>query len=322
MRGGKPIRLRDFIEVDGLYFSVVGYKNSKKIKCLLRYVPDESGDRVKDGVRYKKLSHKEAVNYPRTKKYYDNGIFRVPIDEVDRVYKPEERLKDVKSNEVKKIVEYFDLVPISKMGVTGSRLIGLEGKESDVDFIVYGKWWFAAREKIRKGIEKGTLQEPDEETWDFIYRKRKITMPYNIFLEQERRKYHRAFLGSTYFDLLYVRDYGEMNKSIPEDPGKKLGKFTLEAEVLDDSLIFDYPAYYPVKHSEVKAVLCFTHTYVGQAFKGELLRARGDLEEINGEKYLVVGTRREVEDEYIVSLSLIENLGLVEEFKEWCQQQA
>ncbi len=322
MREGKPIRLRDFIEVGGLYFSVVGYRNSSRIKCLLRYVPDESGDRVKNGVRYKKLSHREAVNYPKTRKYYDNGIFRIPTAEVERVYKPEERLKEVDSVEVRKVVEYFDSIPMDKMGVTGSRLIGLEGEESDVDFIVYGKWWFAAREKIKKGIERGTLQEPDDETWNFIYRKRKITMPYEIFLEQERRKYHRAYLGDTYFDLLYVRDYDEIDKPIPEDPGKKLGKYTLEAEVLDDSLIFDYPAYYPIKHDEVKAVLCFTHTYVGQAFRGEVLRARGDLEEINGEKYLVVGTRREVEDEYIVSLTLLEKLGLVEEFKEWCQRQA
>jgi hypothetical protein len=179
---------------------------------------------------------------------------------------------------------------------------------------MYGRWWFRGREKIKKGIERGRVSEPDNDTWNFIFKKRRVGIPYNLFLAHERRKFHRAML-ETYFDLLYVRGYDELNKEIPEEKGKKLGKATIVAEVSDDSFIFDYPAYYPINHKEINAVLCFTHTYVGQAFKGEVIEARGCIEEINGRKYLIV-----TDDEYVVSLSLLKSSGLLEEFEKWKKQ--
>lgn len=320
MRLGKPIRLRDFIRVGDFYFSVIGYRHDNGVKCFLRYVPDEKGDRVKDGKKFRKLLHEEAVKFALDSgmEYFDGHIFVVPVGDVDEVFKPEERLVNaLKSKEVRKVVEFFSGIPRNEMGVTGSRLIGLEGSESDVDFVMYGKWWFEGREKIRKGIERGTIAEPDSDTWEFIYRKRKVNVPYDVFLAHEKRKFHRAVIGSTYFDLLYVRGYDELDKDIPEEKGIKLGIATVVAEVLDDGFVFDYPAYYLVKHGKIDAILAFTHTYVGQAFKGEVLEARGHIEEINGKKYLIVGTKRETEDEYIVSLTFLESAGLLDEFRKW-----
>ncbi len=245
-------------------------------------------------------------------------MFRLPYSKVEYIYKPEERLEfAMRSPEVQKIVEFFSEIPMNKMGVTGSRLIGLEGGDSDVDFVVYGRWWFEARKRLKKGIEHKKLSEPDHATWDFIYRKRKITLPYDVFVTHERRKYHRAFLGSTYFDLLYVRDYDELSRNVPEDMGVKCGKAEIKTIVKDDSLVFDYPGYYPIEHPEIEAVLSFTHTFVGQAFRGERILARGDLEEINGKLYLVVGTKRETQDEFILSLDLIEKEGLRSDFEKW-----
>jgi len=43
------------------------------------------------------------------------------------------------------------------------------------------------------------------------------------------------------------------------------------------------------------------------------------LEEIDGKFYLVVGTKRETQDEYIVSLDLIEKSGLKADFERWYQ---
>lgn len=311
----RPIRLRDFIRVGDLYFSVLGYQNTERVKCFLRYSPNDNGDRLKGEKRFKKLSHEEALAHPIASDLFDGKIFRVPPDRVDEVFKPEERLKDVMSPEVAKVVEFFSNIPIEEMGVTGSRLIGLEGNESDVDFIVYGKWWFIAREKLKKGLESKELQKIDDDTWEFIYRKRKITLPFSVFVAHEERKFHRAFLGETYFDLLYVRGYDEIENGIPEEPGKKVGKATINAKVIDDTFVFDYPAFYALDRG-VKGILCFTHTFVGQAFKGETIVARGDIEVINGDRYLVVGTKREVEDEFIVSIDLLKKENLVMEIRE------
>lgn len=305
----KPLRLRDFVRVGSLFFSVVGYKNEWSVKCFLRYAPGKGG-RFLDGVEYKKLSHEEALEVGREYFSPGEGIFRVEYSLIDEVFKPEERLAEVMDEEVRKVVDFFSGIPKSEMGVTGSRLIGLKGNESDVDFVVYGKYWHHAREKIIRGIQRGIISEPDEETWDFIFRKRKPPLTYEAFVEHERRKFHRAFIGSTYFDLLYVRGYDEIHKPIPEEKGEEMGKIKIEAELIDDSDVFDYPACYPVRHEKVKAVLSFTHTYSGQAFRGETIEAVGVLEKIGEDYYLIVGTKREAEDEYIVSKTLLERKGI------------
>lgn len=313
----KPVRLRDFIRVKDWYFSVIGYHNDRDIKCFLRYIPHERGDRKREGKRFRKLLHREAIDFARkTKTNYFNGkIFTVPPEDVDEIFKPEERLKV--EGAVGKVVNFFSAIPLQKMGITGSRLIGMEDEDSDIDFVMYGGWWFKGREKIRSGIDRRVIAEPDSDTWDFIFDKRKVNIPFNIFLAHERRKFHRAVIDSTYFDLLYVRDYKGLENEVPEEEGGKKGKLTVKAEVKDDSLIFDYPAYYPLKHEEIDAILCFTHTYAGQAFKGETLEARGYVENIKGRNYLIVGTEREVKDEYIVSFGFMDKQGLTRDFDQW-----
>jgi len=308
------LRLRDFIKVEDCYFSVIGYEHSDGIRCLLRYVPDPSGDRVDlNGRRYRKLTHSESLSFGRFREFVRDGIFVIPHARVEWIFKPDELLDEIckRDLEVRRIAEFFNM---PKMGVTGSRLIGLKGKSSDVDFVVYGKRWFnLGREKIKKGIESKILQECD---YEYVYKKRRVTLPFDVFVVHERRKNNRAILDDIMFDLLYVRDYNEKSP-IPERKGKKLGIKTIRAKVIDDSLIFDYPACYIVEHSEIKAVLSFTHTFVGQAFKGETIEAKGIVEEIDGERYLIVGTLRETEEEYVVSLTLLESLNLLDEFRSW-----
>jgi len=314
------IRLRDFVKAKGCFFSVVGYRNEDRIKCFLRYIPSDKGDRVKSGLKYLKLDHNSAVKVAEKFDLFYNserGIFFVPYDFVEEIYKPEERVGELNDEEVEKILKFFENIPKSKMGVTGSRLIGLKGEESDVDFVMYGRYWFLGQRQIRNGIESGKLSEPDEDIWDFIFNKRKVNIPYDIFVAHERRKFHRAVIGGTYFDLLYVRDYDELDRQIPEDIGVKIGKTTITAKVVDDRYSFDYPACYYIDHPDIRAILSFTHTYVGQGRKGELIEAKGFVEEIEGDRYLIVGTSREVRDEYIVSLTFLEKASLLKEFEVW-----
>jgi predicted nucleotidyltransferase len=83
----------------------------------------------------------------------------------------------------------------------------------------------------------------------------------------------------------------------------------MEARVTDASLSFDSPAVYQVDHDRVSRILSFTHTYSGQAWEGETVEARGVLEEHGAETWLVVGTTRTARGEYIISRTLIEEVG-------------
>ncbi len=323
----KPVRLRDMVKFRECYFSVVSYFNDESVRCLLRYVPEKlytevmgskpCREKVREtrAGRYVKLDHDEALSF--FPEYVGEGIFHLPPNKVE-VFKPEVLAPElVKRDETLRKV--YDLFSAPEKGVTGSRLIGLNSESSDVDFVVYGKWFEKAREELREHVKNGKVDEPGEEEWKKIYRKRRPAIDFDTFVMHEERKYHRGFVGETYFDLLYVRDYGSLRK-FPEFRGVKAGTVELEGVVVDDSAIFDYPARYPLKdvrilelddsvgEVRVDEVLSFTHTYVGQAFRGERIRAYGVLEVLKaGGKYVgkvIVGTRR-VSDEYVVSLDLV-----------------
>ncbi len=322
----EPIRLRDVVEFRNCYFSVVSYFNDRAVKCLLRYVPEtifrevtgKKPERSKRRKGYVKLDHEEALNFFR--EYEKDGIFLLPVKV--KVFKPEAVTPALikKDETVRKVYEFFS-APVK--GVTGSRLIGLNAPTSDVDFVVYGKWFEIARRELKEGIEKGKLRKLEDDEWKKIYRKRNPPFDFDTFVLHEERKYNRAMVDvcDIYFDLLYVRDYRELHK-YPEFRGKKVGKVVVEGTVTDDSAIFDYPARYPLKDVKIKyistsedvgecevgEVLSFTHTYAGQAFRGERIEAYGVLEvhpESSGVAgKVIVGTRR-VSDEYIISKTLL-----------------
>jgi len=333
MKHEKPVRLRDFVKFKDCYFSVVSYFNYPDVKCLLRYAPAEmvlKNENLEMRGNYVKLNHEQALEFFR--EYERGGIFYLPAGEVE-VLKPEELTPQIikKDGVVKKVYEFFS-VPPSHKGVTGSRLIGLNREDSDVDFVVYGDWWFRAREELIKGVESGVLSQPDEDCWKKIYRKRNPAIDFDTFVLHEKRKFHRAFIGETYFDLLYARDYDRIYE-FEEFSGIKAGMAEITGRLADDSAVFDYPARYPLEdvkfiHAELFdtaksnknrnlddvlnslssiEVLSFTHTYAGQAFAGERVRAYGVVE-IGPDVKLIVGTRRECE-EFIISESLVNRNG-------------
>jgi len=305
----KPIRLRDFIEDgDGWLYAVSAYDNRERVGCLLRYVPDRSGDRVNpEGVRYRKLDFGESFSFvAREKPQYLDLVHRVPAGDVRRVYKPEEEIGAImaRSPEIRKLISFFGLPPRT-MGCTGSYLCGLQVPGSDIDLVVYGRQWRHAREILRYATMKGKIPAIDDETWQAIYAKRKPDLPFDEFILHEQRKWNRGRTSDAYFDLLFSRSYKALHAG-PEGRGQVVGPGTVEAVVTDASLSFDSPAVYRVDDPEISMVLSFTHTYTGQAVAGERIEAKGVCERHGDELWLIVGTTREARGQYIRSLSLLE----------------
>ena len=303
-----PVRLRDFIEdLDGWIYAVSTYDNRERIGCVLRYVPDPDGERVNHyGTRYRKFDFEDAFAFiARHKPHYSDLVQRIPPRDVARILKPEREISHIALHhpQVRRLLDLFCL-PAGSVGCTGSLLCELENDTSDIDMVVYGKHWFTAQDRVRKGILDGTMNALTPEMWHKVYEKRKPEISYDQFVLHELRKWNRGQIGETYFDILYTRSYDNLN-SAPTGRGMILGKTIIEAKVTDASLAFDSPAIYEVEHESVNRVLSFTHTYSGQALEGEKIEACGILEQHGDDQWLIVGTTREARGEYIISLTLL-----------------
>ncbi|WGI17817.1 nucleotidyltransferase domain-containing protein [Methanonatronarchaeum sp. AMET-Sl] len=300
----KVFKIRDFFKVDGMLFSTVRYSQGDQVEALLRYVENPSGSRESslDGKRYKKLDFKESFQYlkqnkPRyLKMFSDSKRQIIPKTEVDKLYRPIDGVTGGLEKKVKKLLTK-EGIDENKIGVTGSRLVGLETKYSDIDLVVYGVNQFnKARKAIQKLIKKGYLNPYQESDWKKAYNKRKPTINYSDFVFHEKRKNNRAIINGTPLDLLFVRN----DKELPakQFEGKRKGIKKITAKVIDDRMNYDSPAIYKIKHPELDYVVSYTHTYTGQAYNGEKITAKG-IHQTGEEEVLIVGTTRQADGEYI-----------------------
>ncbi|WP_321506613.1 DNA polymerase subunit beta [uncultured Methanoregula sp.] len=303
-----PVRLRDFIsDPDGWLYAVSTYDNEESVGCVLRYVPDETGERIHpSGRRYRKYDFEEAYALvSRLKPAYAGLLHRIPYRDVKTVLRPDVEIGRIAAahSRVRKLIVLFGL-PRGTVGCTGSLLCGLENDASDIDMVVYGRHWFVAQALVQQGIRDGKIEGLSEEMWRKVYEKRRPEISYEDFILHEQRKYNRGQIEGTYFDILYTRSYEDI-RAEPAGKGAVLGKMTIEAKVTDASLAFDNPAVYRIEHESVSRVLSFTHTYSGQALVGETIEACGVCEQHGNEQWLIVGTTREARGEYIVSRTLL-----------------
>jgi uncharacterized protein len=302
-------RIRDFFETKaGWIFAVSDYNHSEGLRSLLRYVPDVTGERKADGRSFRKMDFDQGFEFlKRVQPDYVHDLHVVPESDVVRYYQPSEGLRSVarKDPRVMKIATILQEggVPWQDMGITGSMLLGLNSSSSDIDFVVYGPMWWKARAILARAKAKGLIEDLDEFTWKKIYSKRKPEISFEEFMTHEKRKGNRGMIDGTYFDLLFTRDW---NQICQQSAGRPIGPSLIEAKVIEAEFAFDSPAIFHLDHPEVKEIFCFTHTYAGQALPGEMIEAKGVLEETDQGQRLVVGTTREARGEWIRSLTLLE----------------
>jgi len=312
-------------------------------EVIERYSLNRNDIRELDGRRYIKIADTWKTYqilremYPEYL-YYDERrdvlLHGVSKEKIIRILRPQERLEEILNNcqspfeeRCKTLAHVFHQwgLDYKHMGVSGSTLLRLNSENSDIDFVIYGmKNHKRAREILKSIFEDEKFREIikplSEEYWRKVYKKRikDNTLSYQEFLRHEIRKYNRGLIGGTIFDLLATRDWHEIENNL-DTLYRNLGPVEIEALVVNDDYIFDSPAIYKVedvkildggdKHmaASIREVVSFTHTYAGQAFKGERIVARGKLERVITPKgeYLrvVVGTSREAFREYIKVIS-------------------
>ena len=303
-------RPKDFIETkEGFLFAVVdSVVEENRVLGTFRYIRDHLGVlRKLDSEEAKDLLKAHAPQY----NFYSNRLNvtlpGINEKEITRHFSPTRRLTEILEDHTNhghflNVREWLKIMTeagldLSKVGITGSLLLGEGGPCSDLDFVIYQrKEFLKAREIIKEGIKKHHFTALNQRDWFEAFERRGCALSFESYLWHEQRKFNKGMIHGTKFDITLYQEEGSEEQIISE----KTGPVTIFAEVIDATRSYDYPAIYRLNHAEVSEAQSFTQTYVGQAQPGERVAICGTLERLkNGTVRIVVGSSREATGEYI-----------------------
>ena len=311
-RADFPYLPKDFIQTEeGLIFAVVSYhSHENKVGCFLRYVMTNGHWQKVDTEQANRLLSRHYPQYLYKSRQFDAEFHAVSVEQISHHYRPEQRLQAVLSRAPKDEIEarLHTLMGIlqthgvspATTGLTGSMLIGQQKEGSDIDLVIYGRQAFqVTRHAIQQGIKQGVLTTLAPALMRDNFDRRGGELEFDDFSWHEQRKYNKAAIDGTKFDIGMVSPASEL--AIDHRHFIKQGSSTVKAVVLDDQYAFDFPARYRIDNERTPEVVSFTHTYVGQARTGETVEVRGVVEcdSASGQRRLVVGSTREAIGEYI-----------------------
>lgn len=304
---------KDFVETaEGLIFAIVESELEQgKALCFLRYIITET-----DGVNWQKVNTVEANQfladyYPQYLYFSENKqayCHALTLEQIYKHFRPKNRLKQLLTADQLDSVEqdcvslclFFQQhgLDLEQVGVTGSILISAQKQSSDIDLVFYSREVFnQARQITRQLIIEGYCSQLADNHWLESYDRRSCDLSYDDYVWHEKRKFNKAVINQRKFDLTLV------NLSVRSDHPisyKKIQPIVLKAQVVDDSLSFDYPAEFVIQHPEINSIVCYTATYTGQAKTGEWVEVSGVVERASdGQRRVVVGSNREAAGEYI-----------------------
>ncbi len=299
---------KDFIETaERLVFAVVenGVEQGR-ILSFLRYVRT-NGDRHKVNTeqanRILQKQYPDFLYYSKTK---DTALHAVPVARIKTHHQPRLRCQElIKAEPVDAVHRDFKQliglyrqqgVDITAIGITGSLLLNAQNAQSDIDLVIYDRKTFNEIRAITgQLIADNHLQDLSLNDWEASYHRRGCDFSLEDYIWHEQRKLNKAIINGRKFDLSLVTDKSKQLVS-----SKKRGHVKLTATIIDAEQGFDYPAIFKIDHPEISEIVCYTATYVGQAFTGEIVEAAGLLEQTDtGEQRLLVGSTREATGEYI-----------------------
>lgn len=312
----------DYLETkeNHLFFDIKGYHHPRDRKiCFLRFFPDQNGERIKEGRKYKKIYSLDE-RYLKIREKYPQYLFYsneldlelqgVEIKDIKKIYTPREYYSDLKKRKNLLEIELHSInlckllitdgsVPEDAIGISGSPMIGLNKEDSDIDVIIYG---------TRTSIElqdklKGILDTPNdcraynitEYNTHYNWRAGGSNIDFEDFLRSEKRKLHQGKFHGIDFFIRYIKSPNDWKGTFYDYKYKNLGRIKVKAKVIDSANSIFTPCSYKIKClkmleskiigdkinlNDLNEVCSFRGRFCEQAIKGESVFVEGKLEEV------------------------------------------
>ena len=308
---------KEFIQTaEGLLFAVVaeGIEDGK-VRCFLRYIYKNQKWHKLKTAEANQLINTWFSHYRFYSSEFDSSLHGVQPNHIITHYDPyhycqqtlavTQQLDDIQKDCLA-LYTLFEQegVKIDDIGVTGSLLVNLQKKSSDIDLVCCTTHTFqACRAALQSLILKNKLQMLSIQDWQDAYHRRECELSFDEYVWHEKRKYNKGLVNGRKFDLSLVTK--DVMKHDTKKTYQKKELMTLRAKVIEDVNAFSYPSELQLDHPTIKTVVSFSATYVGQAQKDEIIDMTGFIEQDNhGTQRIVVGLDREAKGHYIKVLKL------------------
>jgi predicted nucleotidyltransferase len=306
----------DLIEsLDNIFFDVKGVVHPlNRVVAFIRYVPDPNGFREKQGRTFNKyyaldkrydLLKEKYPQYLVDDTVFNTTLCEVPTADIKKHYQPAKGLENLRKRDSLDETESAALqfmevlkenieVPWSKLGVSGSVLIGLQTATSDIDLIVYGvetgrkvaetmKQILQDKTSPIKAYDLGGLRELYE------FRSKDTNVSFEDFVRTDIHKVsHGTFLGKDFF-IRFVKEPNEITEQYGDVIYKPEGRARIRATIMDDSESLFTPCSYKLGNVEIlegtkkvniDEIASFRGRFCEHAKQGETVVAEGKLERL------------------------------------------
>ena len=347
MRG---FRDRDYLKtIEGYLFCVLSSVHPEdRVIAYLKYVPDSSGKWGKGKERLRRaLPNYTMHDLIETFKFLENShpeylyyssvmsvkMSAVPLNKISTHFKPEEKLSQLMQMDdpdslQRKVIDLTNLISDESgvsaefFGVTGSILVDIHQRFSDMDLIIYGK-------ENSKSVKETLIEIYEnqdfpirrldkEESREWCLRKsRMYPLTYEEAARILRRKWNRGVYMGTLFSIHAVKLEEENTEKYGDRIFKPEGMIKIKATVSDASETDFLPSIYKVedvkiiegrKVNDIFEVVTYEGLYSGLAEKDERILSYGKLEKVidkrTGKQYhrVLVGSKEAKGKDYIKPL--------------------
>jgi predicted nucleotidyltransferase len=236
---------------------------------------------------------------------FNELLCEVPIEAIKHHYKTTEHLRKLRQKRQLTLLEKAAVsfaeslkkkvaIPWSKLGISGSLLVGLYTPKSDIDIIVYGsKNCYRTYDSLKTLVNDRGSQvkayNKEELRRLFNFRSKDTTMSFEDFVRTDLRKVLQGtFQGYDYF-IRCVKDWNEINEQYGAVHYQPVGYAKIKARIIDDSQMIFTPCHYKIDDVKIvgsqtfepiKEIVSFRGRFCEQARNGEFLLAQGKLEKV------------------------------------------